>query len=92
MNPYNTQNIYLKPRRIWIDRFSRKPHSLKIIFWILIVAGGILLLGLMGEKSWIKNQKVDCLKWQKYAKEYKGFYLSIQDAERCNSLGILIGK
>jgi hypothetical protein len=97
INEFNEQNIQTyKPRRKGLNHLSRKPHPLKVIFWILIglafIAGVLIGITYFGTKVWKKNKTVECQKWQRYAKEYKGFYLRIEDIEQCKSLGIEVIK
>jgi len=61
-------------------------------FVMMFIASGVVFVGLVyvlftGTE---KSQKVQCIKYQAYAKEFEGFWISAEDKVECDAVGISV--
>jgi len=76
-NPNMAERLYLYPRRIWLEGFSRKPSMLKAVIWIMIIANILIILGNLSSRAWYKHEQALCLSFHypsEWNKEYCGHY------------------
>jgi len=59
----------------------------KQIITIIII---LILTLLVAEKGLEKQERAECLKWQKWAQKYPGFYLTEWQKQQCKRYNIKI--
>ena len=61
-----------------------------IILKIIAGAAAISVLLIVGNAGINKQERAECLQWQKQAEVYQDFYLTAWQAEQCQARGIII--
>lgn len=60
------------------------------VFLAIAVIIGLIGIVIALRYSTIENDKADCYKWQEWAKEYPGFYLTKNEVKQCEYFGIQV--
>ncbi len=87
MNSQLKHQLY--PQRTWINNFSQKPSILKVLFYLVTFTLIACSLAWIGNRELDKNEIIECHKWQRQAKEYKNFYMTLDEISQCKAHGIL---